>query len=143
MENIQMGCVGERAGRAVLSQWGGLRQVLERPHPASRNPKQMFPLPAGGRWLPAGTDHGRPVMLSPGASLDAAQVLGRRTKTETCICCPRSCRRTRREKYCLSPKACRGILRRAQKRGKELPEVLRIALERQAFAMKAERPAVE
>ena len=38
------------------------------------------------------------------------------------------------EKYCLSPKACRGILRRAQKRGKELPEVLRIALERQASA---------
>ena len=36
------------------------------------------------------------------------------------------------EKYYLSPKACRGILRRAQKRGKTLPDVLRIALERQA-----------
>ena len=36
------------------------------------------------------------------------------------------------EKYYLSPKACRGILRRASVRGKELPEVLRIALERQA-----------
>ena len=47
------------------------------------------------------------------------------------------------EKYCLSPKACQGILRRAARRGKELPEVLRVALERQASAMKAERPAVE
>ena len=36
------------------------------------------------------------------------------------------------EKYYLSPKACRGILRRAQKRGKTLPDVLRKALERQA-----------
>ena len=36
------------------------------------------------------------------------------------------------EKYYLSPKACLGILRRASERGKELPEVLRKALERQA-----------
>lgn len=32
------------------------------------------------------------------------------------------------EKYYLSPKACQGILRRASARGKELPEVLRVAL---------------
>lgn len=36
------------------------------------------------------------------------------------------------ERYSLSQKACLGILRRAEKRGKELPEVLRRALERQA-----------
>ena len=36
------------------------------------------------------------------------------------------------EKYSLSPRACQGILRRALIRGKELPEVLRIALEKQA-----------
>ena len=36
------------------------------------------------------------------------------------------------EKYYLSRKACLGILRRAKERGKELPEELRIALERQA-----------
>lgn len=35
-------------------------------------------------------------------------------------------------KYCLSPKACQGVLRRAEKRGKELPEVLKAALVRQA-----------
>ena len=36
------------------------------------------------------------------------------------------------EKYYLSAKACLGILRRAKERGKDLPEDLRIALERQA-----------
>ena len=36
------------------------------------------------------------------------------------------------DKYYLSQKACQGILRRASVRGKELPEVLRLALERQA-----------
>ena len=35
-------------------------------------------------------------------------------------------------KYRLSAKACQGILNRAMRRGKELPEMLRIALERQA-----------
>ena len=32
------------------------------------------------------------------------------------------------EKYSLSPKACAGILRRAEKRGKALPDMLRDAL---------------
>ena len=35
-------------------------------------------------------------------------------------------------KYYLTPRACLGILRRASARGKELPTVLRLALERQA-----------
>ena len=32
------------------------------------------------------------------------------------------------QKYSLSPRACSGILRRAEKRGRELPEALRLAL---------------
>lgn len=40
------------------------------------------------------------------------------------------------EKYYLSEKACAGILRRAQKRGKNLPEKLKTALERQAGAVR-------
>ena len=36
------------------------------------------------------------------------------------------------ERYCLSPKACAGILRRAERRGKELPPLLRMALEQRA-----------
>ena len=35
-------------------------------------------------------------------------------------------------KYCLTQVACKGILRRAERRGKELPEALKEALERQA-----------
>ena len=38
-------------------------------------------------------------------------------------------------KYSLSPKACQGILRRAERRGKELPPMLRMALEQQAQGM--------
>ena len=38
------------------------------------------------------------------------------------------------EKYYLTPKACQGILRRASARGKELPDVLKKALIRQASA---------
>lgn len=44
------------------------------------------------------------------------------------------------EKYYLSEKACAGILRRAQKRGKSLPEKLKTALERQASGGGAVRP---
>lgn len=36
------------------------------------------------------------------------------------------------EKYCLSPKACAGILRRAERRGKDLPPLLKAALTWQA-----------
>ena len=39
---------------------------------------------------------------------------------------------TPHQKYCLSEKACLGILRRAEKRGKVLPPMLKEALERQA-----------
>ena len=54
---------------------------------------------------------------------------------------PRECRPTHLSeilseadpKYNLSAKACRGILNRAQKRGKELPEILQKALESQAM----------
>ena len=43
------------------------------------------------------------------------------------------------KKYYLSPKACQGILRRASERGKELPAVLKKALEQQSvFVTRAE-----
>ena len=38
-------------------------------------------------------------------------------------------------RYYLSAKACQGILNRAKKRGKELPEMLRIALEQQSASL--------
>lgn len=39
---------------------------------------------------------------------------------------------TPQEKYSLSAKACQGILRRAERRGKDLPQALKEALENQA-----------
>ena len=36
------------------------------------------------------------------------------------------------ERFYLSPRACQGILRRASEHGRVLPDVLRLALERQA-----------
>ena len=39
------------------------------------------------------------------------------------------------EKYYLSSKACQGILRRAERRGKQLPEMLKTALEQQIERM--------
>ena len=41
------------------------------------------------------------------------------------------------ETYCLSQKACLGILRRASRRGKELPAILKTALEQQAGLLSA------
>jgi ribose 1,5-bisphosphokinase PhnN len=46
---------------------------------------------------------------------------------------------TPHRKYYLSVKACLGILRRAEKRGKELPEILRQALIRQAQSSRQKR----
>ena len=43
-------------------------------------------------------------------------------------------------KYNLSPKACQGILNRAKARGKELPEILRIALEKHARSLSKNEP---
>lgn len=41
------------------------------------------------------------------------------------------------EKYCLSSKACRGILTRANRRGKKLPDILHMALEQMIAAESA------
>lgn len=43
-------------------------------------------------------------------------------------------------KYNLSPKACQGILNRAKARNKELPEILRISLEKQAQSLSRNEP---
>jgi hypothetical protein len=42
-------------------------------------------------------------------------------------------------KYSLSAKACQGILNRAEKRGKKLPEILKKALENQVMASSREQ----
>ena len=42
------------------------------------------------------------------------------------------------QRYCLSAKACQGILNRANRRGKKLPEMLEMALMQQAGLSKAQ-----
>ena len=71
------------------------------------------------------------VILSPGASSTPRRV-GASHKYGNVFLLSSILEGTVPERFSLSPKACQGILRRAEKRGKELPEVLRIALERQA-----------
>ena len=80
------------------------------------------PMPAGWREM-GGASAGGHTMLSTGESPNVAvestlsQILDL----------------TAPQKYCLSPKACAGILRRADMRGKELPAMLREALEEKVF----------
>jgi hypothetical protein len=42
------------------------------------------------------------------------------------------------QRFYLSPKACKGILNRAEKRGKKLPPMLKEALEKQSYQMLSE-----
>ena len=44
------------------------------------------------------------------------------------------------QRYCLSAKACSGILKRAERRGKKLPQMLRNALEQAAGGMEKAPP---
>ena len=141
MENIQGGLCGRTCRARCPLTMGRTSGKSSKASSASRNPKQMFLCLRED----AGCRPGRSwatVMLSPGASSTPRRV-GASHKDGNVYLLSSILQADAPEKYCLSPKACRGILRRAQKRGKELPEVLRIALERQASAMKAERPAVE
>jgi hypothetical protein len=44
------------------------------------------------------------------------------------------------QKYCLSAKACNGILKRAERRGKKLPQMLKAALEQAAGGTEEAQP---
>ena len=73
---------------------GGLPASPRKPHPRPGTRSRCSS--ACGRTLAAGRgDHGRR-LFSRLAHPRRRAGLGRRTKTETCICCPRFCRRTRR-----------------------------------------------
>ena len=80
-------------------------------------------------WVPTGRLLGELTMLNTGESPNAAveshlsQILEELESGNYYL-----------KKYYLSPRACQGILNRAERRGKVLPERLRIALEKQANA---------
>ena len=126
MENIR----GSLSGKTLLEHLAATRGTTFEPcYRKSDRPKfQCLNLEDGqpAEWseFRAATSHGEHSTLSIGESPNDAvesslsQILQNQTDVP--------------QKYYLSSKACQGILRRAAKRGKELPEVLRIALESQA-----------
>ena len=114
------------------------RQVLESLI-RIKDSKADVPLPAAGRWLPPARSWAT-VILSPGASSTPRRV-GASHKDGNVYLLSSILMEDVPDRYSLSPKACQGILRRAAKRGKELPEVLKAALEQQASAMKTVPPA--
>ena len=141
MENIQGGPYGRMCRARCPLTMGRTSDKSSKASSASRNPKQMFLCLRED----AGCRPGRSwatVILSPGESLTRRRV-GASHKDGNVYLLSSILQDSAPEKYSLSPRACQGILRRAQKRGKELPAVLKEALERQASAMKAEKTAGE
>ncbi len=117
-------------GRTSLGHSQATRElILELCLRKSDRPKFQYLNMANGQtpeWLNATSvkSHGESLTLNIGESpnADVGSSLSRILQPMTDV----------PEKYYLSPRACAGVLRRAQERGKELPEELRIALERQA-----------
>ena len=93
----------------------------------NRKPPQFFVLQTGGlvRDVFWGVDlalHGESLMLNTGESPNAAAESRLSQILEETV----------PQKYYLSALVCKSILNRAKNRGKELPEILRRALEQQA-----------
>ena len=116
------------------------RQVLESLLRV-KDPEANVPLPENHKWLPAGEIMGDGYSLA-WRVLDAAQGWASH-KDENVYLLSSILQDNAPDRYSLSPKACRGILRRAAKRGKELPQVLREALERQAAQGEAPAASVQ
>ena len=141
MENIPNGLCGRTCRARCPLTMGRTSGKSSKASSASRNPKQMF--------LCLRTENGcRPgrswatVILSPGASSTPRRV-GASHKDGNVYLLSSILMEDVPDRYSLSPKACRGILRRAAKRGKELPQVLREALERQAAQGEAPAASVQ
>ena len=130
MENIPNGLCGRTCRARCPLTMGRTSGKSSKASSASRNPKQMFlclredvGCRAGRSWAT--------VILSPGASSTPRRV-GASHKDGNVYLLSSILMEDVPDRYSLSPKACQGILRRAAKRGKELPEVLKAALEQQA-----------
>ena len=88
---------------------------------ASKTPGQMFLCLRQGAGCPPARSWAT-VILSPGASSTPRRV-GASHKDGNVYLLSSILMEDVPDRYSLSPKACQGILRRAAKRGKELPEV--------------------
>ena len=96
-----------------------------------KEPGAQVPMPEKNLWPYADLYLGEQWSVAY-RTLDA-QYWGSPQRRRRIYLCRGFCRLVCRTKYYLSPKACQGILRRASVRGKEPPEILRLALERQAL----------
>jgi len=95
-----------------------------------KEPEVSIPLPEKGKWQTAGEIVGDGWSIA-WRTLDAQYHECPNVDVESSL--SQILQMNVQEKYYLSAKACLGILRRAAKRGKELPEILRKALEEQAM----------
>ena len=130
MECIQSGRFGRTCLAVCPLAMGRISDKSSNSSSVSKNPRQMF--------LCRKTAYGLlrercwvTIILSPGGCLTPRRV-GESHKDGKEYLLSSILLANAPDRYSLSPKACLGILRRARLRGKELPEVLRKALERQA-----------
>ena len=128
MECIQSGRFGRTCLAVCPLAMGRISDKSSNSSSVSKNPRQQFLCLRDGStpersWVT--------VILSPGASSTPRRV-GESHKDGKEYFLSSILLASVPERYSLSQKACLGILRRARLRGKELPEVLRKALERQA-----------
>ena len=132
MENIRDGLFSKTCQPCCPLSMGRISAASSKASSASKIPRQMFLC----RKADAGCTQAKSwatVILSPGASSTPRKV-GASHKDGNVYLLSSILEDTVPERFSLSPKACQGILRRAEKRGKELPQVLKTALERQANA---------
>ena len=132
MENIRDGLFSKTCQPSCPLSMGRISAASSKASSASKTPRQMFLCRKTG----AGCTRARSwatVILSPGESSTPRRV-GASHRDGNVYLLSSILMDNVPERFSLSPKACQGILRRAEKRGKELPQELKAALERQANA---------
>lgn len=132
MDNIQNGQCGKTCRAHCPRTMGRISGKSSKALSPSQTPAQMFLcLKAESGCLPVRS--WETVILSRGESSMPRRV-GESHKDENVYLLSSILLENVPDRYSLSPRACQGLLHRAAKRGKQLPEVLRTALERQAYA---------
>ena len=132
MENIRDGRCGKTCRAPCPLSMGRISAASSKASSASKTPRQMFLCRKAGAGCTRAKSWAT-VILSPGASSTPRRV-GASHRDGNVYLLSSILMDNVPERFSLSPKACQGILRRAEKRGKELPQVLKAALERQANA---------
>ena len=141
MDNTRNGLCGRMCRAPCPLTMGRISGKSSKALSASPTPRQMFLCLRQDAGCPLARSWAT-VILLPGASSTPRRV-GASHKDGNVYLLSSILQDNAPDRYSLSPKACRGILRRAAKRGKELPQVLREALERQAAQGEAPAASVQ